>query len=404
MRAYCTEAKKYGDEKVPINGKLKKVLVIINPVANKRNCEENFNDYCAPIINLAGYMIEIVKTQADNHAIRYIEEEMTENPDVIVVAGGDGLASEVVTGIMRKASAGGEVPTIGVLPLGQFNQFSLSLINGSPSEGNKVEAVRAMAEGALAIVKGNAVKKDVMKIELISDDEEAAKKNFYAVGSIHWGAFGDILRKRDKYWITGGLRNYSAMLFNGGFARKDVNWNNKAKIIYSPPCEGCSNCYQKIESQNQKLHKSRWWSKFNAIEKEPEYSKILNPQCLETAEIEIQTSELAITTNLMEGKNKDISKLNIKVNPSHDDHGVSYIWNSWKRVSDRAFLDLGESKNFNARQFTLFPVEEEASNEQEEEKECYFTIDNNQFEVRPIKVTVLPKSLNIFVPSKLAAA
>lgn len=395
MREHCMEAKKYGDEKVKGPDKLKKVLVILNPAANKRNAEDNFNDFCAPIISLAGYMIEVAKTQSENHAIKFVEE-LSEYPDLIVVAGGDGTVSEVITALMRNAEISGEKPpAIGVLPLGLFNQSSLMLINGMTSIQNKVENVRSMADAALAIVKGNTAKKDVMKVELIPNDgeEEEVRKPFYALGSLHWGAFNDILRKRESYWLTGSLRDYVAMFFNGGFSRAGVNWDCKAKIIYSLPCDGCSNCYEKVETKNRKLQNSRWWSKFNAKEKDPEYSKILNPQCLETAELDIETSELAVATNLMENKNQDTSMLNIKLSPSHNDHGLIYIWNSWKRVNNRTFLDIPASRNFSARQFTLFPV----TSDDNSEKESTFTIDNNVFEVRPIKVTILPKKVEIFV-------
>lgn len=392
MREYCNEAKQYGYAKVQPNGKLKKVLVVLNPAANKRNAEENFNDFCAPILNLAGYMIDIVKTEAENHAIRYFEEELKEYPDVIVIGGGDGSITEVLTGVMRKAESQGEaIPTIGVLPLGQFNQFSLHLINGTAKFNNKVENVKAMAEAALSVVRGNSVKKDIMKIELISEDQEDVKKPFFAVGSIHFGAFNDILRKRDKYWTTGGLRNYSAMLFNGAFERAGITWECKAKMTYSPPCEGCSNCYQKVESNQQKLQNSRWWSKFNAKEKVPEYSKILNPNCMTTFEVDFETSELAITSNTMENKNQDPSQLNVKINSAQNDHGLSYVWNGWKRIANRTFLDVPDSKNFSARQLTLFP-----SVSSEEGNEKLFTIDFNTFELRPIKVTVMPKRINFF--------
>lgn len=87
MRTYCLEAKEYGAVQGPVTTKLKKVLVLLNPAANKRNAEENFNEYCAPILNLAGFMIDIVKTQDEFHAVRYFEEELKEYPDAIVIAG-----------------------------------------------------------------------------------------------------------------------------------------------------------------------------------------------------------------------------------------------------------------------------------------------------------------------------
>lgn len=263
---------------------------------------------------------------------------------------------------------------------------------------NKVEAAKAKAEAALAIVKGNVKKQDVMKIELIPENsEEEPKKEFYAVGSVLWGSFNDIIRKKDKYWITGSLRNYTACLFNGGFPRKGITWDCDAKLICSAPCEGCSNCYEKIESKSQKLHNSRWWSKFNSTkEVVPEYSKILNPQCLETAEMDIKSSEFAITTNTAEAKMGEKSKLNIKMSNESNNYGLNFIWDSWKRVSDRKFLDIPDSKILESRQVILVP-KQHVSSEESEQKESFFSIDHNLFEVRPIKVTILPKRIDFFV-------
>src|SRR5690349_4890848 len=137
------------------------------------------------------------------------------------------------------------------------------LLNPQDLPTNKVEEVRAMARAALAVVKGKTERKDVMKIQLItqqSDEQVEPRKPFYAVGSLFWGSFNDIMKKKDKYWVTGSLRNYTAFLFNG-FGRHDVTFNCKANLIYSDPCSGCSNCYEKTESRSQKMQNSRWWSK-----------------------------------------------------------------------------------------------------------------------------------------------
>ena len=87
MRETCLKAKEYGNAKAPVNTKLKKVLVILNPAANNRKADENFEKFCAPILHLAGFDVEVVKTQSELHAIRYIEEELREYPDVLVCAG-----------------------------------------------------------------------------------------------------------------------------------------------------------------------------------------------------------------------------------------------------------------------------------------------------------------------------
>lgn len=232
-----------------------------------------------------------------------------------------------------------------------------------------------------------------MKIQLIpgeNADQMEPKKPFYAVGSLFWGSFNDIMRKKEKYWYTGSLRNYTAFLFNG-FGRRDITWNCKANLIYSDPCSGCSNCYEKTESKTQKLHSGRWWSKFASQEKAPDYSKILNANCLTTHEESIDTSELVISTNTAEGISDNKSKLNIKLSTKSDDQGIDYIQSSWKRLRERRYLDLPDSRTIEARTLVLLP---ETSSD--EDKEVYYSIDNESYEVMPIKITLLPKRVEFF--------
>lgn len=394
MREYCLAAKEYGDTRAPTNASLKKVLVVLNPAANKRKAEENFEKFCAPILNLAGFTVEVLKTQSDQHAIRIIEEEISEYPDALVVAGGDGTISEAITGLLRKAESEPKLPPVGVIPVGKINQFSFMLFNSLEMPKNKVDEVRSMAAAALSIVKGKTDRKDVMKIQLIPDENVELlepKKPFYAVGSLVWGSFNDIMRKKDKYWVTGSLRNYTAFLFNG-FGRHDVSWSCKADLIYSEPCSGCSNCYEKTETKTQKLHNARWWSKFNANqEKAPDYSKILNPNCRNTHEESIDTSEFIISTNTAEGISDDHSKMNIKLNTKPDDYGFDYIWSSWKRLSERRYLELPQSRTIEARTVVLLP-----ENKSDDDSEVYYSIDNESYEVMPIKITLLPKRVEFF--------
>jgi acylglycerol kinase len=391
MRQACLEAKVFGDKRAPVGVTLPKVLVVLNPSANKRKAEENFESYCAPILNLAGFNVEVVKTLSEQHAIRYIEEEMTEYPDSLVVAGGDGTLSEAITGLLRKAENDPKIPAVGVLPCGKINQFSLMLFNSEAMPKNKVEEVKAMADAALAVVKGKTEEKDVMKIQLIpGENAEMVAKPFYAVGSLFWGSFNDIFRKKDRYWITGPWREFTAFLFKG-FGSSDITWNCKADLIYSDPCSGCSNCYEKLESRTQKLQSGRWWSKFNAVEKPPEYSKTLNPNCLTIHEQQINTSELVISTNTAEGLPDTKSKMNIKVNTKPDDTGIDYILSSWRRLREKKYLEIPESSVTEARTVVLRPEDNG-----EDDSELYYSIDNEAYEVMPIKITLLPRRVRFF--------
>lgn len=66
-----------------------------------------YDEYCAPILHLGGLSVDLVKTDSEGHARRYIEE-IDELPEVILCAGGDGTLSDIVTGdeiFLRRATS-----------------------------------------------------------------------------------------------------------------------------------------------------------------------------------------------------------------------------------------------------------------------------------------------------------
>lgn len=112
MRDYCTRATKYGKETIPVHTNPRNITVILNPNANKRKSLDEFEKYCAPLLHLAGISVEVVKTESEGHAKALMES--IEGTDAIVVAGGDGTLSEVVTGLLRRTNEN----TTNLVPLG----------------------------------------------------------------------------------------------------------------------------------------------------------------------------------------------------------------------------------------------------------------------------------------------
>lgn len=102
MRLYCQKAAKFGKQPLPLHINPRHITVILNPSANKRKANEEFEKYCAPLLHLAGITVEIKKTESEGHAKTIIEE--IGGTDAIVIAGGDGTLSEVVTGLLRKTN------------------------------------------------------------------------------------------------------------------------------------------------------------------------------------------------------------------------------------------------------------------------------------------------------------
>lgn len=100
MRVYCEKAKLYGKEPIGSDENPRNVTVILNPNANKRKATADFDKYCAPILFLAGICIDVVQTESEGHAKTLMEN--LNDTDAIIVGGGDGTLSEVVTGLLRK--------------------------------------------------------------------------------------------------------------------------------------------------------------------------------------------------------------------------------------------------------------------------------------------------------------
>src|SRR5699024_1142274 len=111
MRVYCEKAAKYGEESINVNVEPRSITVILNPSANKRKATDEFEKYCAPLLHLAGICVNVIKTESEGHAKTLIKD--LDSTEAIVVAGGDGTLSEVITGLLRRT----EENTNGLIPV-----------------------------------------------------------------------------------------------------------------------------------------------------------------------------------------------------------------------------------------------------------------------------------------------
>ncbi|XP_063698579.1 acylglycerol kinase, mitochondrial [Culicoides brevitarsis] len=388
MREYCEEAKIYGDQLLPIPHEPKRVIVILNPAANKKKAKETFESYAEPILHLGGFLVEIVKTDSEGHARRYVED-LPKLPSAILVAGGEGTLSEAVTGLCRRAPH--ERCPIGVLPVGRTNSVAKKIFNVvNPS---KVQNVEALANAAISVVREQVEPRDTMKIEII--DQETQPKPVYAVGSLKWGAFRDIMSKRDKYWYFGGLRDYSAFLFNA--FSDDITWQCKASLEFTDPCSGCRNC--RVNFQPPKPQNKRWWSIFVPRSKPvivgPDFSKIENPNCSVTHQLEVAPTEFEVITRNLEDDDAKLPHLKIQLGKEGEE-GFTFMTNSWSRVWNR--LPLTPEKTIDARSVVIRPAVEST-----EDKELYYSIDNENYEVKPIRVSVEPDAINMYVMKKTSS-
>uniref|UniRef100_A0A336LLJ1 Acylglycerol kinase, mitochondrial n=1 Tax=Culicoides sonorensis TaxID=179676 RepID=A0A336LLJ1_CULSO len=384
MRKYCSEATQYGEQLLPIPQEPKRLIVILNPAANKKKAKESFEEYCEPILHLGGFLVEIVQTDSEGHARRYVED-LPKLPNAILVAGGEGTLSEAVTGLCRRPQ--NERCPIGVLPVGRTNSVAKKIF--SPVTSN-VQDVEALANAAISVVRETVEPRDTMKFEII--DLDPAPKPVYAVGALKWGAFRDIMSKRDKYWYLGGLREYAAFLFNA--FNDDVTWKCKATLIYTDPCKGCRNCRMNVAPK--KPQNTRWWSKFvprsKPVQVGPDFSKIENSNCNVEHEIQVAPTDFEVLTRNLEDEKSEIPKLKMLLGPESD-QGFNYLLHAWSRVWNR--LPMAPEKVIDSRSVIIRPEIESS-----EEKETYYSIDNEDYEVKPVKVSVVPDAIQMYVMNK----
>lgn len=114
MRVYCERAARFGNQTIPVAESPRSITVILNPNANKRKAQNEFEKYCVPLLYLAGINVEIVKTESEGHAKDVVNS--INGTEAVVVAGGDGTLSEVITGLMRRTNEN----INGLVPLGEY--------------------------------------------------------------------------------------------------------------------------------------------------------------------------------------------------------------------------------------------------------------------------------------------
>lgn len=375
------------------------------------------------MLNLGGLCIDIVKTDSEGHARRYVEELDT-LPQAILVAGGDGTLSEIVTGtsneishlsarnmyciililpicskgLFRRSPQNNEAhPVIGILPVGRENTFGSKLFNFISSD--ELQRVRGMADASLSIVRGNVVPKDVMKIEVIDEESRVCGKPVYALSGFEWSAYIDAFTARDGYWYFGSLRDYVTFIFNA--FNDSISWNCAATITYTDPCSGCSHCYVARTKYEPKPANRRWWSGFipsfrlgssQPTSKMADYSKVQNANCSIQKTIECDSAGIIVHTSNIEQHQTDDSPPHLTLKLINGQSGFGFMSDSWNRLNSQQINLHGESM---ARSIEIQPRPEPSKNP---DKERLVYIDNESYEIKPIRITLLPKLVDFYSP------
>ena len=102
-----------------------RTLLIVNPIAGRGNAERvlpQIREY----LTEEGLDFDVVLTQAPGHAVELAERAVADGYDLLVVVAGDGTSNEVLNGMMHTRN-GDPVGTLGVIPVGSGNDFSVGI-------------------------------------------------------------------------------------------------------------------------------------------------------------------------------------------------------------------------------------------------------------------------------------
>ena len=110
------------------------ILVIYNPIAGRGRVKKHWPEVQQGLID-AGIEFDVAATSAPLEAVTLAEKAATKYSTVIAV-GGDGTVHEVVNGLLR-ASNEGETIALGVVPLGNGDDFA-KMIPPQTTIGGKV--------------------------------------------------------------------------------------------------------------------------------------------------------------------------------------------------------------------------------------------------------------------------
>ncbi|XP_076316259.1 acylglycerol kinase-like protein Mulk [Tachypleus tridentatus] len=332
-----------------------------------------------PILHLAGMKVSIIQTEQAGQA-RDLMEIMS-NTDAVIIAGGDGSLHEAVTGLFRRPDAAfvsAHLP-LGIIPVGKSNSLAKKLFPTSTT----LEAER-LAEAAMSVIKQVTKPVDVMKIE------GERGRPVYAVSKLEFGAFRDTEETISKYWYFGPLKRRMAYVFSS--IRKWPPVSN-IHLSYVSPCSGCSRCYVSAPV-SVAPQRRRWWEVFlprgptKEVPPMKDYSNITNDDCGLWKEEEWTCLNLDIKTRNVESEELAEEAMTVNILPS-DCPRTNFIHQGVNRQNEEnSTLNTG-CRKIRAKVLQLTPSLPEG-------EERWYSVDNDNYEVQPVKVGLLSQRLHMY--------
>lgn len=384
-REFCKEAQKYGQVKIGVTAKPRRVTVFLNPAASTGGAVKTFTKNAAPVLHLAGLEVNVVKTEYEGQVKKFLSALEKGETDAVVVAGGDGTLLEAVTGFMRKddKSFRQSIP-IGVIPLGSNNRFAKLLF------GTDREEVRILLESAMAVVQGFTQKVDVLGIQ--GEDGRTS----FALSGLQTGVYRDAEARKSKYWYFGPLKSRWTHLKT---AMREWPPVFKAKISYVLATEDNTKPVIQEQKLQPEVKSSKSWFGFLYKPKPIKKDLALNEEEMddsldEEVTEEISTVEFCVNSSNLNDPAKKLKGFQCKIGPS-EPKKTEVIKEGWRRINDKS-LHLGAptDRSLIVKKLKFIP-------EIKENEQSWFNIDGENYEVMPIEINLLKNRLNFFYYANL---
>lgn len=115
MKEYSLQAREFGRHTITPNERPRKIIVFLNPAAKDGKTKYLLEKHVLPLLHLAGIEVHVVRTEHEGQAKAYMSVLDNNVVDAVVVAGGDGTLSEIVTGLLRRTDGIAQR-----MPIGRF--------------------------------------------------------------------------------------------------------------------------------------------------------------------------------------------------------------------------------------------------------------------------------------------
>jgi len=417
MRKFAAEAARFGEKSIPLaNTRSYHVTVILNPAANGGKGRKNYEQYCAPLLHLAGLKVSVIRTEAQSQASEIME--LMDDTDAVLVAGGDGTLMETVTGLLRRKDVNivSRTLPLGILPVGKNNHMAKRLCPDRILEMNG--SVPVMAEAAMNVIKRVYRPVDVMEVKIKDEDATKKLRPLYGLREVRIGAFDDAHDRMGKYWYWFGLKKYMTYIWSYTTSASKITWNVSSKIQCGT--QSVDSDSETAGSINVKKPQSRsFWSLWPSAATSSSLSaKSSNNEVIDNNDTSAQATpdnmqqiqwtdtfdysgcELSLqsSNNFPLSKDeKSSSKMALSLGPNELSF-MDYVREGWRReqVEDsmdsvpKDWLKTGDSDTF------LWHPHESLTS-QEDDQERFLFMDSESIDIQgPIQVSMLPDKIVMF--------